>query len=196
MHLRLVLLVLLLAPLGVVGCATLEQIAALRQVRFALDGVDRARLAGVPLDGVASPEQLGATGLARIGVAAARGELPFAFVVNVGAENPAENPVSARVVQLDWTLLIEDRETIRGVFEDDRLIPPGARATLPLAMELDLLAFFQRSVPDLVALALAVAGEGQQELALRVRPTVQTPLGPITYPGTLTLRHTVGNGRS
>lgn len=192
MRLRLALLAFLVAPLGVAGCSTLEQIAALRQVRFDLAGVDQARLAGVALDGVQSYEGIGAVGAARIGVSVAQGRLPMSFVLNVGAENPADNPVAARLVQMDWTLLLDDQETISGVYNDDRLIPPGTRHTLPLAMELDLLQFFQRSVPDLVGLALAVAGEGQQELALRVRPTINTPLGPISYPGAITLRHTVG----
>jgi len=192
MSLRIALLTFLLAPLVIAGCSTLEQIAALRQVSFALDGVDQARLAGVSIDQAQRYEDIGATGAARIGVAVAQGRLPFSFVLNVGAENPEENPVAARLVRMDWTLLLDDQETINGVYNEDRLIHPGARETIPLAMNLDLLQFFQRSVPDLVGLALAVAGEGQQEVALRVRPTINTPLGPISYPGAITLRHTVG----
>jgi hypothetical protein len=192
MRLRILVLAFLLAPFGVAGCATLEQIAALRQVRFELAGVDQARLAGVALEGVHSYEGVGAVGAARIGVSVAQGRLPLSFVLNVGAENPADNPVAARMVQMDWTLLLDDQETISGVYNDERLIPPGTRDIIPLALELDLMRFFERSVPDLVGLALAVAGEGQQEIALRVRPTINTPLGPITYPGAITLRHNVG----
>jgi hypothetical protein len=60
-------------------------------------------------------------------------------------------------------------------------------------MELDLIRFFGSNARDLVELAAAVAGQGNKEVALRARPTVTTPLGPITYPSEITiLRQNVG----
>jgi len=191
MRLRIGFLALLMLPFASAGCATLEGLAALRQVQFAIDRVDQARLAGVRIDDARSYDDIGALGAAQIGVAAAQGRLPLSFVMHLGAENPADNPVAAQLVRLDWTLLLDDTETIRGVFNDDRAIPPGQRVSLPLAMELDLMEFFQRSLPGLVNLALAVAGEGEQQVALRARPTIRTPLGPIAYPGEITIRHTI-----
>lgn len=192
MRSRLLLLACLLLPIGVAGCAALEQLAALRHVEFALDDVDGVRLAGVNIDHLSSPQQLDATSAARIGAAFARGEMPLAFVMHVGAENPSENPVAARLVRMDWTLLLDDVDTISGIFNDDRLIQPGERTRIPLSMELDLLQFFQHNLPRLINLGFAVGGYGEQEVALRFRPTVTTPLGPITYPGHITIRHTVG----
>jgi hypothetical protein len=191
MRLRSAFLVLLLLPFVSVGCATLEGLAALRHVQFAIDSIEQTRLAGVRIDQAGSYEDIGALGAAQIGVAAAQGRLPLSFVMQLGAENPSENPVAAQLVQLDWILLLDDTETIRGVFNDDRTIPPGQRVSLPLAMELDLMQFFQQSLPSLINLALAVAGESEQQVALRARPTIRTPLGPITYPGEITIRHTV-----
>jgi hypothetical protein len=193
MRLRLLLLALLTLPLAQAGCAMLEQTLALRQVNFSLDDVDNARLAGVNIDNVQSSQQLGATAMARIGAAMLQGELPLSFVMQIGAENPADNPTAARLARLDWILLLDDTETINGIFNDERLIEPGQRTRLPLAMELDLIRFFDRNLPSLVDLALAVGGHGQADVALRVRPTITTALGPISYPGYITLRHTVGN---
>src|SRR5690606_3136274 len=47
---------LLALTLAVAGCVTLQQIAALRQVDFALDRVSDARLAGVSLSRIANYE--------------------------------------------------------------------------------------------------------------------------------------------
>jgi hypothetical protein len=192
MRLRLLLLAFLLMPLGISGCAALQQIAALRHVQFAIDGVQNVRLAGVNLDNAQGPEHVGAAAITSIGAALATGRMPLQFVMLIGADNPAENPVEARMLQFDWTLLLDDVETVSGTFNDERLIPPGQRTTFPLGIELDLLRFFDRNLQSLLGLAFAVSGQGgEADVALRARPTISTPFGPITYPGDIILRHTV-----
>lgn len=192
MRSRLLLIGFLLMPMGLAGCQSLLQLAALRQVHFDIDDVEHVRLAGVRLDHLHSPQQLPPEAFARIGAAFAAGHMPLEFILRVGAENPAENPVAARLVRMDWTLLLDDVETISGVFEDERVIAPGAREVLALSMELDLMRFFQHNLQGFVNLGLALGGHGRQEVALRFRPTLTTPLGPIVYPGHITIRHTVG----
>jgi hypothetical protein len=192
MRSRLLLIGFLLMPIGLAGCQTLLQLAALRQVSFDIDDVDHVRLAGVRLDHLQSPQQLSPDAFARIGAAFATGQMPLEFVMHIGAENPPENQVAARLVRMDWTLLLDDIETISGIFEDERLIAPGAREVLALSMELDLMRFFEHNLQRLVNLGLAMGGHGRQEVALRFRPTVTTALGPITYPGHITIRHTIG----
>ncbi|MEO0558890.1 MAG: hypothetical protein AAF170_11975 [Bacteroidota bacterium] len=181
---------LLLAP----GCTTLQQLAALRQVDFALDRLSNGLVAGVSIDRVASGGSVGLADAARIGAAAAAGEVPLSFTLNVGAENPSDNPAAAQLVSLDWTLFLEDTETISGIYNDDRLIPPGETVNLPIAMELDLVQFFGRSAGDLVELVTNLAGGGGQPQMVRLeaQPTVQTSFGPIQYPGTVSIEFPVG----
>ena len=180
---------LLLVP----GCTTLQQIAALRQVDFRLDNVSNGLVAGVDLDR-ARNGQLGAVDLARLGVAAARGSAPLTFTLNVGAENPAGNPAAAQLVSMDWTLFLDGTETVSGVYNDDRLIAPGTRATLPVAIEVDLVRFFGRNVGDLARLVGNVAGVQSQRQAIRLdaRPTINTQFGPIRYPGVISIEFPVG----
>lgn len=182
---------LVLAP----GCATLQQIAALRQVDFDIDRVSEGFLAGVEIDRVRSYGDLSALDLARLTAAAARQEMPLAFVLHLDAENPESNSVPARLVQLDWTLLIDDTETVSGVFNDERLIEPGTTADIPIGIELDLVRFFGTNASDLIDLGLNLAGAGGSpaRLSLRAQPTINTAIGPITYPGYITISHTVGN---
>lgn len=186
--------VVLLATLAASGCATLQQIAALSSVDFALDRVSRLRLAGVRLDGVRNVGDVSAIDIARIAAAVATDDVPLEFLLHVEATNPESNSVDARLVALDWTLLLEDRETISGILESGVVLPPGQPVDVPLAVSLDLTDFVEGSARDLVELALSLAGAGGEpkDLALRATPTVETALGPIRYPRPITIGVEVG----
>ena len=185
-----VLGVLLVVP----GCTTLQQLAALRQVEFDLDRVANGFVAGVDLDRIARGGDIGPTDLARLGTAAARGAVPLEFTLFVGAENPADNPAAAQLVSLDWTLFLDGTETVSGIYNDDRQIPPGGAVQLPVDIELDLVQFFGRNVGDLTTLVRNLAGEDtrRQTIRLEAQPTVNTAIGPIRYPGTISIDFPVG----
>lgn len=171
------------------GCQALREVAQLRQVDFELGGVRDAVLAGVDLSAIRSYRDLTPGAVIRLGSAIGEGRLPFRFVVNVQAENPEANGLTARLVELDWTLLLEDRETVSGTLDQNIVLPPGQVVTIPVDVELDLVEFFGDNLQDLVELALAVSGRGGEakQVALRAVPTVQTPVGPIRYPRPITI---------
>jgi len=172
-----------------VSCATLQQIAALRSVDFQLDRVADARVAGIDVSRVSSYSDLSLFDAARVGAAIARRELPLAFRLHVRAENPADNPVTARLVRMQWTLFLEDTETISGLIDQEFELPPGRPMNIPVDVSLDLFDFFERSGPDLFNLALNLMGVGAEpsKVALRAVPTVNTALGPISYPQPITI---------
>jgi hypothetical protein len=180
---------LLPALLVTAGCATFQQIAALRQVDFALERIAEVQLAGVDLDRVRSYSDLTVSDVARLTLALSEDRLPLAFELIVQGENPADNDVDARLVRFDWTLLLEDRETVSGVFDREVVFAPGQPTTFPLAVELDLLEFFQGNARDLADLVLSLSGQGgrPRNVALRATPTISTALGPIRYPGAITV---------
>ncbi len=173
----------------IVGCGTLREIANLRNVHFGLDALTGLEIAGVDLAGVRTYEDLTAVDLLKIGASVARNELPLSFTLDVLAENPAENGVQARLVRFDWTLLLDDRETISGVFEDEIVIPSGDSRHFPVHIHLDLIEFFDRNSRDIVNLALSLVGQGgqPQNVHLRATPTISTALGPIRYPEPITV---------
>jgi hypothetical protein len=179
---------------GSSGCATLQQMAALRQVDFSLDRVSALTLAGVDLTRVRSYEELGVVDVARITAAVATRRLPLDFTLHVRADNPEGNG-QARMTALDWTLFLQDRETVSGGLPSSVLIPAGGEADIPLGIRLDLLEFFDGSGRDLVNLALSLAGQESPPTTVRLQaiPTVDTPIGPIRYPGPITVAsRTVG----
>lgn len=101
---RIVLSACLTASVG--GCATLQQIAALRRVDFSLVGTSEGTLVGIPISSLRSFEDLTATDIVRVGAALSRGEMPVEADILVQAPNPADN-VQAQLVELDWTLFLE-----------------------------------------------------------------------------------------
>ncbi|MDO8666894.1 MAG: hypothetical protein Q7J79_09800 [Gemmatimonadales bacterium] len=180
---------------GITACATVRQFAALKQVAFAIDRVQGIRLAGVSLDGVRRPSDISAFDAARIGTAILRRQLPLEFDIHVAGNNPADNPTTARLVRLQWTLDLNGRETVSGTLDTTYSFPPGVETDVRVPIRLDLAQFFQNSAADAIDLALGLAGLGtrQTEVVLRAVPTIDTPLGPISYPNPITIvRRTVG----
>ena len=177
------------------GCTTLQQLANLRNVDFQLDRLTNGLVAGVDIDRLRDGRQLGASDVLRLGNAARTGEIPLSFVLHVGAENPAENGVAAQLLSLDWTLFLDGTETISGVYNDDRQIPPGGTVDLPISMELDLARFFGTNVQDIVALVGNVAGveSRRQTIRLEAQPSLSTQFGPLRYPGTISIEFPVGD---
>ncbi|MBO6576021.1 MAG: hypothetical protein JJ896_09765 [Rhodothermales bacterium] len=177
------------ASLSLSGCKTLQQITALKSVDFAINSVNQVNLAGVNFDEVRSYNDLNVLDVGRIVAAVGRDELPLRFTLNLAATNPSDNPVNARMVGMDWTLLLDDRETISGSFNDPRDLPPGIPVAVPIGVELNLISFFRNSAQDLVELVAAVAGVNgaPKRVSLRARPSIDTPLGPIRYPNEITI---------
>lgn len=172
------------------GCAALESLAALQQVRFEIGGVSNGVLAGVDLDRVRRLEDLRAGQLLSVADAYRRGSLPLRFTLHLDATNPSTNDLDAALERLDWRLFLNGRETVSGIYDRQLRLPAGRTVDLPLRIDLDLLELYRDSRDDLIQLALQVAGADAepQRLELRATPTVTTALGPIRYPGEIVIR--------
>ena len=120
------------------SCQTLQQLTALQNVAFDFTGVREVDLAGVRLDAISSASDLGIVGTTRILAAYMTGDLPLELTVDVLAENPADNSVTARMAQLDWTLVLEGRETVSGTVGEPISLPPGQPTVIPVRASLDL----------------------------------------------------------
>ena len=176
------------------GCATLQEIAALRLVVFSFDRIADVRVAGIGIGSGTRFANLGIADGARLASAIVSRSVPLELTAHVRAENPAENRVAARMVTMDWKLFIEDRETAGGTVGDSISIPPGQAADVPVAMRFDLLSLASGGARDLFDTALAIAGYGAtaKDLRLELVPTIDTSLGPIRYPAPVVLRRSPG----
>lgn len=175
-------------PLG--GCATLDALAQLPRVDFHLDRVSQPTLAGIDLRRMRRVEDLSASDLLAVGLAVRRGALPLRFALHVGAENPSPSRADLQLDRLEWTLLLEDRETVSGVVDQPFVIPGAGTVDIPIAVELDLLRFFEGGASDLARVAVRAVGGGEPvDLRLRARPTLRTPVGPVRFPNEITILH-------
>lgn len=174
---------------GLLGaCQTLREVSNLKDVQFRIDRVSNTQLAGIALRDIESYNDLRGTDVARLASALSRGELPLSFTLHVEAENPASNSVNARLTKMDWTLLLEEQETIAGTFDREIVLPPGTPKDVPVGVELNLIEFFDKNLQQFVGLVTAIAGEGPPtNVQLRMQPTVRTALGPIKYPTPITV---------
>ncbi len=181
-----------------VSCATLREVAALRDVDFEFDRVSDVRLAGVLVDETRTFDALGPADVARLAAAVAAKDVPLELIVHVRAENPAENDVTARLVGLDWTFFVEDDALVAGRFDDRYAFPPGTPVDVPVDVTFDAYDAVQGNARSLFELALAVAGVAgfSKEVRLDVVPGLETPYGPIRSPGRITLRREVGSATS
>lgn len=178
----------LIALVGTTGCQTLREVSNLRKVDFSIDRVSSPTLAGVNLRDVRSYSDLGARDMLRLSSAIADGTMPLSFTLHLNARNPASNDVNARLTKMDWTLLLQDRETISGTFNRETVLRPGEPTDVPIDLRLNLVEFFDDNLRDVVNLALSLRGEqAATNVKMQVRPTVRTALGPIAYPGTITV---------
>jgi len=151
--------------------------------------VQDRQLRGTNVQQVRSVNDIRAPAITRWTAAVTRRELPMTFQVNVGAGNPADNPVIATLVGLDWTLFLDEQETIGGALNNQYSLQPGVETGIPLSINLNVFQFLDRSAQDVVELALAVAGQGgsPKRIKIMATPTVSTPIGPIRYPNPVTI---------
>jgi hypothetical protein len=160
----------------------------LSRTKFKLDSVNGFQLAGIPLAGKTSVNIMDG---AKLLAAFSKNELPATFTLNVGALNPnggtgGTTKASSTLTSLAWTLILDNTLTINGNIANPITIPgTGQQTTIPLQMNLDLMKFFRdKGYESIVNLALALGGANSSpsRLTLRVKPTIQTDFGPISYP--------------
>jgi hypothetical protein len=172
------------------SCSSLEGLAELPNVDFYIDRVTGANLAGVSVDDVNRVEDLGTADYLAIAEAVRRGSLPLRFNLHVGADNAAPYEYDLRLEKLEWTLLLEDRDTVSGIYDGDAVIGAAGTTDIPVPVDVDLLRFFDEGASDLVRLALRLTGIGGGDPAnvkLRARPTFRTPLGSYRFPNEITI---------
>jgi len=191
----------------VTSCASIRDItntlASLQKMQFKIANITGMRLAGIDVARIASPSSLSITDGLALTQAFARRALPASFTLNVDVRNPNTGASGTKSVpltlnDLQWRLLIDDKQTITGGLGNPVDVPGnGMTTTLPLVINIDLYSFFaDKGYDGLVNLALALGG--QQGSAARVKldamATVSTPLGKLTYPNRISIVDTEFRG--
>ena len=196
------ILISIVSIIVIQSCSTIKQIsqtlADLKRLQFKLESVNGFKVAGIGITNKKSLNDFSLTDGLKLTQAFATKKFPAEFVLNVAAKNPNDGKAgggtrqaNATINHLDWNLYIDDVKTINGDISAPVEVPGTGQSTIiPLAMGLDLYEFFGRQGYDKVinlALNLGGIGGSPTRLKLDAHPTVTTPLGPISYPGRLTI---------
>ncbi len=182
------------------GCANIKKVTQtlinLRKLEFKLENINDFKLNNITLSNKKNISDFSMTdGLNLVQLFNSK-KLPAEFVLNVAAQNPNDGTTgtqktSSTIRSLDWKLYIDDKLTVSGDIDSPIDIPATGRSTIiPIKIKLDLFEFFgQKGYNDVLNLALALGGVNgsTSRVKLDIKPTVSTPLGPITYPGRLTV---------
>jgi hypothetical protein len=192
--------IVLAAFLALESCSALTDMASvianLKRLQFKLSGVRDFKLLGLDISGKSRLSDFSATDVLKVVQSKSSKKLPVEFVMDVLAVNPNDGTggtrkTSSTLTGLECRLLIDDKPTIYGNIDSPVEIPgTGQESVIPLRLSLDLLDFFgDKRYEDLVEMALAIGGKNGSatRLSLDAQPTVSTRLGPITYPGRVTI---------
>jgi len=174
------------------GCSgVMDAITNIQRLQFKLDKVTGMKLAGVSFSNLSSISNISLMDAANLLANFTQGKLPVEFTLNVLAKNPNDGTggtknTSAVIKNMAWRLFIDNNETINGNVGNVSVPGVGKTTNIPIGMSFDLLRFFKDAGYDnLLNLALALGGRNgsSSRITLKVKPTVETILGPITYPG-------------
>ncbi len=170
-----------------------QAVTNLARTKFKLDGLSGFTLLGIPLSG---KQSISIEDGLKLLPAFRDKSFPASFNLNVAAINPNDSTggapgATATLRNFAWTLLIDSVQTISGDIAQPVSIPgTGQTVIIPLQMNLDLYKFFaDKGYQGLLNLALALGGANPQlkRVQLQAQPTIDTRLGPITYPGKITI---------
>jgi hypothetical protein len=173
-----------------------DAIVNVQRLQFKLGNITNMKVAGVNFTGKNNIKDFNLLDGATILSAFTSGKLNTSFTLNVLAKNPNDGTggttnTSAVIKSLAWRLFIDDSELINGNVSQGIEVPGvGKETVIPIDMALDLLSFFKNdNYEKLMNLALALGGKSGScaRVKLGVTPTVDTFLGPITYPGEITV---------
>ncbi len=179
------------------GCTgAYDAFVNLQRLQFKLGSVNNFTLAGISIGGARTINDFSVLDAAKLVAAFSNSKFPASFTLNVLAKNPNDGTggtknTSAVLKSLAWRLFLDDKETINGNIPHSIEIPGvGKETTIPIDISLDLYKFFKdQGYESIVNLALALGGVSgsSSRIKLKATPTVDTFLGPIKYPGEITI---------
>lgn len=203
MKLKIIIISLIIVIIGSItfqSCNVIKDIsgtlANLSKLQFKLDNVSNFRLSGIDLSNKRTISDFSITDGLKLTNAFATKRFPADFIVNLNAKNPNDGSgntqkTNATIAKLDYRLILDDIQTISGDIQSPINVPgTGQSVNIPLSMSLDLYEFFgNKGYESVINLAIALGGVSGSaaKVKLDIKPTVNTAIGPISYPNRLTI---------
>lgn len=175
------------------GCSGIKQtMENAERLKFRLGAIDKITLGGVNFSNITKLDQLNVLQSASLLSSLATGSLPASMTVNLIAKNPDTYPggskeSSSLIKGLDYRLLIDGQDMLTGSIDKTIEIPGvGKEATIPIPVQVDLFKLLGDGGLDrVINLVNAMNGKSgaKSNVSLKIKPTIDTFLGGISYPG-------------
>ncbi|MFA7625842.1 MAG: hypothetical protein WCZ17_02240 [Candidatus Kapaibacterium sp.] len=171
-------------------------LADIGKLTFKIQNVSNMTVSGIRIYDKKSINDVSAGDILKLTSSFAQKKFPAEFTLNLQANNPNDGSgktkrTNAIIQSLDYRLILDDVTTIAGDIGNEIVVPGSGQATnIPLNMGLDLFQFFgNRGYESIVNLAMAIGGVSgtPAKVKLDIRPTVKTSIGPMSYPGRITV---------
>jgi hypothetical protein len=171
-------------------------LAEIGKLKFKIDNIANMNVAGINISNKRTLSDVSTGDILKLTSAFATKNFPANFTLNVLAQNPndgtnGKKSTNAFIQSLDYRLILDDVNTISGDINNEISVPGNGESTMiPLGMGLDLYKFFgNKGYESIVNLALAIGGVSgtPAKVKLDIKPTVRTAIGPMTYPGRITV---------
>ncbi len=177
-------LIAVLFLVSLTGCAGVRQLAAIRQVEFSFDRIADPRVAGIRLSDIHSPEDANPLDMGRLALAIATKDVPIDLTVHIIGKNPETNTVTAKLIGLDWSYIVDGRQAVSGKLTEGYQFPPGQPTDMGLQVTFNLVDLFGSNSQDLLVGALVLAGQrtSKHTVTMELTPVIDTSLGPMHYP--------------
>lgn len=173
-----------------------KTLSNLQRLEFKLGQISNFKLSGIGISNKSKVSDFSIRDAAKLTGAFTQKKLPANFTLGLLAKNPNDGTggypsTKAQITYIDWNLYLDDVKTINGNVNRNISVPgTGQSINIPLNMSLDLFDFFgNKGYERVLNLALSLGGVkgSSSNVKLDIQPTVNTSLGPIKYPGRITV---------
>jgi hypothetical protein len=176
-------------------CRQLRELQSFAKCDFRLATVENTNLAGVNVQQIRTITDLNFSQAARITQAYAGGSLPLSLTLNIDVKNP--NATTASMNNLEWIMLIDDKEIVDGIVNDKiEIAPNGGVSSLPIRISTDLRKVLSNMpAEDAVNMGLGLSGSGNKptRITLKVKPSILVGQTVLRYPGYIKVNQEFGN---
>jgi hypothetical protein len=199
MNRKSIIMVMIMMSIGIFqGCSFLKDLNSMRDVEFRIGSISSVKLGGVSVLNKKKVTDFSVGETISLASRVAEKSLPLSLTIHLEARNPNEatdnvlsNNSIATLQSLEWRLLIDEVPTIDGIVQGPIAIPAGGTSiSIPISTELELFSFFEgRGYAGMAKLAFALANPGESTVSVKLdaKPTIQTFLGTMSYPGRITI---------
>lgn len=168
----------------VFSCRAVREMKSLKTCEFSAVGIENMELSGIKMDNKNGVSDFSFLEIARVGQDYAKNKLILKYTIPIQAKNP--NTQLAALNRIDWKLMLDDLEVLKGTSSKRVEIPAQNSTQFPLDVTMNLSdVLSKKSLTELQEIVFNLEEEYKLEnrLVLKVKPYLKVGSKQIPTPG-------------